>query len=148
MIKKMIPAGQEVAEKKDGVLVWNKKRKLCKIMNMFSSYCENVKIELNHEASFKNQMTDNSCSNSLNNWLKKSLNVLNKQYEMINEQHTDNIAYAAILYSSIKVGMSSSIFLKCITPLAKRKKVNIKEVRSGDSYALFREMVEGAVYRN
>jgi hypothetical protein len=60
MIKKMIPAGQEVAEKKDGVLVWNKKRKLCKIMNMFSSYCEKVKIELNHEASFKNQMTDNS----------------------------------------------------------------------------------------
>jgi hypothetical protein len=40
--------------------------------------------------------------------------------------------------------MSSTLLKKSIKPLAKRKKVSIKEVRASDSYKLFRGIIEAS----
>lgn len=124
--------------------VWNRKGKLRKIMDMFASYCDNVSLnieDLNFPASKK---LDKNQVQSLRKWLKLGFTILSRDYEQVFDQHTDNLAHAAILYSSIKVQMASSLFQKSIKPLAKRKKVSIKEVRASHSYKLFREIIESS----
>jgi hypothetical protein len=75
--------------------------------------------------------------------LKTMLEVIGRDYEQVHHQHTDNLAIAAILYSSIKMGMGSGIFLKSLSGLSKRKKVSIKEVKNSESYQLVKKILKG-----
>ena len=124
--------------------VWNRKGKLRKIMDMFASFCENVNLNIEDSAFPSSKKLDRSQIQVLKKWLKLGFTMLSRDYEQVYDQHTDNLAHAVILYSCIKVQMSSTLLKKSIKPLAKRKKVSIKEVRASDSYKLFRGIIEAS----
>jgi hypothetical protein len=113
-------------------------------MDMFASYCDNVSRN-NQDLGFPaNKKLDASQVQNLRKWLKLGFTILSREYEQVYDQHTDNLAHAVILYSSIKVQMASSLFQKSIKPLTRRKKVSIKDVRASESYKLFRGIMEAS----
>jgi len=111
-------------------------------MDMFTSFCENVVLAVDDTSFKQSKKLGKKEILNLRKWLKLVFTILSRDYELVFDQHTDNLAHAAILFSSIKVNMSSSLFQRSIKPIAKRKKVSIKYLRASESYKLLREIIE------
>lgn len=140
--QRSVKTGNAKSVRKNKNFVWNRKGKLRKIMDFFASFCENVS-QNNKSLTFpESKKLDFSKFQNLRKWLKLSFTILTRDYELVYDQHTDNLANAALLYCAIKVEMSSTLFHKSLKPLAKRKKVTTKKIRASESYILLREILD------
>jgi hypothetical protein len=105
-------------------------------------FCRSLGKKISEQPSASMHTNDQLLISKLKSWLMLSFSLLERDYEQLNSQHTDSIAMAVLLFASIKVKLSTKLYQACIDQIAKRKKLTIDEIRSGDSYRLFKRMVE------
>lgn len=114
-------------------------------MDMFATFCENVERHLKLYSEEKNEKKPDWIDLAvLKGKLKMVFAVIGREYEQVHNQHSDSLAIAAMLYSAIKVGMSSGLFNKSVASLSKRKKMSVKDVKEGESYALVKKILDNA----
>jgi hypothetical protein len=76
--------------------------------------------------------------------LRKNFLILSRNYSEVQSEFADNLAISMVLHASIKVELSTKLFLLAIRPANKNRNIDVRTIRKSKSYQLVKVMLKKA----